>query len=287
MSVATLRSNETWALAPAPAIIRHQRGSGSVDLAFAKAERGTALSGLYQRSPCRVLFPRPAAGAAPLAVLVNISGGLAGGDRIEIAVRVGAGAAATVTTQAAEKIYRSLGPDAEIGVKLDVCRGGALAWLPQETIVFDRVRLRRTIDVELARDATLLLAETVIFGRSAMGENVEQGYFFDRWRVRVDGALVFAETIRLDGEIAQRLARRAIAGDGVAVASVLKIPGDEADVAAVRALQQGFAGEVGASAWNGLAVARLVAHDGAALHRDLLRVLPAFGSGPLPRLWMN
>ncbi len=268
-------------------IFAANRAVGRVALAVAAASGGSRRTRLHEAGSLRVRFPNGDRKTALDAVIVNTAGGVAGGDRFDIDITVGASARLTVTTAAAEKIYRSLGPDAEIGVKLDVCRGGALAWLPQETIVFDRVRLRRTIDVELARDATLLLAETVIFGRSAMGENVEQGYFFDRWRVRVDGALVFAETIRLDGEIAQRLARRAIAGDGVAVASVLKIPGDEADVAAVRALQQGFAGEVGASAWNGLAVARLVAHDGAALHRDLLRVLPAFGSGPLPRLWMN
>ena len=51
---------------------------------------------------------------------------------------------------------------------------------------------------------------------------------------------------------------------------MLKIPGDDAAVAAVRAMQQSFAGEVGVSAWNGLAVARLVAPDGAALRRDLI-----------------
>ena len=105
--------------------------------------------------------------------------------------------------------------------------------------------------------------------------------------MRVGGALVFAETLRLDGAIAQRLAQRAIAAESVAVASVLKIPGDDEGVAAVRAMEKDFAGEVGVSAWNGLAVARLVAPDGAALRRDLVAVLTALGAGPLPRLWMN
>ena len=103
------------------------------------------------------------------------------------------------------------------------------------------------------------------------------GRCFDRWRVRVDGTLVFAETIRLGGAIAPRLAESAIADGGVAIASVVKIPGDEASVAAVRASNDSFAGEVGASAWNGIAAARLVAADGAALHRDLVRVLMALG----------
>jgi urease accessory protein len=116
---------------------------------------------------------------------------------------------------------------------------------------------------------------------------VLQGHFFDRWRLRVEGALVFAETLRLDGDIAQRLAQRAIAGGGVAVASVIKYPGGDSDAVAVRAMQDRFAGEVGISAWNGLVVARLVAADGAALRRDLVAVLTALDAAPLPRLWLN
>ena len=169
----------------------------------------------------------------------------------------------------------------------DLGRGAALAWLPQATILFDRARLRRSIDVEVAPDARLLLAEGIVFGRSAMGETVTRGHFSDHWRVRRDGKLVFAESLRLDGAIAQRLAERAVAGGGVAVASVLKLPGDENDVAAVRAMTSDFVGEVGVSTWNGLAVARLVAPAGAALHHDLIGVLTALSDAPLPRLWLN
>ena len=192
-----------------------------------------------------------------------------------------------MTTAAAEKVYRSLGPDTKLNVKLDVGRGGALAWLPQETILFDQLRLRRTIEVDLAADANLILAEAVVFGRSAMGETVLRGHLFDRWRVRIGGALAFAETLRLDGAIAQLLARRAVAGEAVAIASVIKFPGDEAGAAAVRDAEKDFAGEVGISAWNGLLVARLIAPDGAALHRDLTCVLTALNAMPLPRLWLN
>jgi urease accessory protein len=120
-----------------------------------------------------------------------------------------------------------------------------------------------------------------------MGESVVQGHFFDRWRVRVGGALAFAESLRLDGAIAEKLARRAIAREGVAVASVLKFPGDETGVAAVRAMENNFVGEVGVSAWNGLVLARLVAPDGAALRRDLIGVLTALSDLPPPRLWLN
>jgi urease accessory protein len=268
-------------------IFAANRAVGRIALAVADGPDGSRRTRVHEAGSLRVRFPNGNRQAALDAVLVNTAGGMTGGDRFGIDIHVGAGARLTVTTAAAEKVYRSLGPDTHIGVKLEVGPGAKLAWLPQETILFDQVRLRRTIDVELARDAGLLLVEAAVFGRSAMGERVESGHFFDRWRVRVSGELIFAETVRLDGAIAQRLAQNVIANGGIAVASVLKIPGDEAAVAAVGAMQPAFAGEVGASAWNGLAVARLVAADGAGLRRDLVKVLSAFGAEPLPRLWLN
>jgi len=268
-------------------IFAANRALGHVVLSVKAAAGGSRRERVHEAGSLRVRFPNGEGGRALDAVIVNTAGGIAGGDRFDIEVAVGGNAALTVTTAAAEKVYRSLGPEAEISVKLDVAAGGFLAWLPQETILFDRVRLRRTIDVTLRRDAKLVLLEAVVFGRSAMGETVRDGRLFDRWRVRVAGELVFAETIRLDGAIADHLAERAVARDSVAVASVLAIPGNEADVAAVRAEADNAAGEIGVSCWNGLVLARLVAPDGAALRRDLAGVATVLSGRALPRLWLN
>ena len=272
---------------PRDDVFAGNRALGRVAFAVSAASGVSRRARVHEAGALRIRFPNSDGHGRLDAVIVNTAGGMAGGDRFAIDIEVGAGAALTVTTAAAEKVYRSLAPDTSIDVKLKVGASGALAWLPQETILFDQVRLARTIDVELARGARLLLAEAAVFGRSAMGETIVSGRCFDRWRVRVDCSLVFAETIRLDGAIAQRLAEKAIADGGVAVASVIKIPGDEAGVEAVRAVGEGFAGEVGASSWNGIAAARLVAADGAVLRRDLVRVLMALGDAPLPRLWLN
>jgi urease accessory protein len=242
---------------------------------------------VHEAGSLRVRFPNPADTALLEAVTVNTAGGMAGGDHFNVEVDVGAGARLCLTSAAAEKVYRSLGPDTQVSVKLSADPGAALAWLPQETILFDRARLRRTIDLDLARGASVLLAEAIVFGRLARGETVACGHVFDRWRVRVGGELVFAETTRLDGGIAQHLSETAIAAEGAAIASVLKLPGDEDSAAAIRAMQQSFVGEVGVSAWNGLALARLVAPDGAALRHNLIAVLTTWGAGMLPRLWLN
>ena len=268
-------------------IFAGNRAIGRIALSVVAEVDGSRRRRVHEEGALRIRFPNVASHDALEAVVVNTAGGMTGGDRFDLDIAVGSGAKLTVTTAAAEKIYRSLGPNTDIRVKLDIGSGGALAWLPQETILFDHVRLRRSIEVDMAPDAGLLLAEGVVFGRSAMGETLAHGHFCDRWQVRRGGALLFAESLRLDGAIAGQLAQRAVARSAVAIASVLKIPGDDAAVAAVRAKDSEFAGEVGVSAWNGLTLARLIAPDGAALHRDLIAVLNAFGKMPLPRLWLN
>jgi len=263
------------------------RAVGRASLGVAATEVGTVRTHVHEAGSLRLRFPNSQVSGTLDAVIVNTAGGMAGGDSFDFDIQVDAGAKLTVTTAAAEKIYRSLGPLTEIAVKLGVGRGGTLVWVPQETIVFDRMRLQRTIDVTMAHGANLLLSEVTVFGRGAMGESVHEGHFFDRRRVRVDGKLVFAETIGLDGNITQRLAQRAVTRGGVAIGSVLKIPVGDEDAAAMHSLQDSCVGEVGISIWNGFALARLVAPDGATLHHDLGDVLKAFGVHPLPRLWFN
>ena len=259
------------------------RSAGRITLSVTAASGVTRRQRVYEDGPLRVRFPN-ASGSALDAMIVNTAGGIAGGDRHNLDIEVGEGATLGVTTAAAEKVYRALGPGAEIAVKLTAGAGARLSWVPQETILFDRARLMRRIEVELAADATLLMAEAVVFGRSAMGETVTEGAFTDRWRVRRDGRLLFAETVRLDGAVARMLAEPAVAGGGVAIATVLAVPGDQAMAERLRA--QTFCGEVGVSVWNGLAVARLCAKDDASLRRDLTAVIVALG-GTLPRLWLN
>jgi len=259
------------------------RAAGRIALSVAAMGGRTRRLRVYEDGPLRVRFPSAAPDALE-AMIVNTAGGIAGGDRHDLDIGVGQGAALGVTTAAAEKVYRAHGSRSAIAIKLAVGEDALLNWLPQETILFDQARLDRRLDVELARSAKVVMAEAVVFGRSAMDETVEQGAFNDRWRVRRDGTLIFAETIRLDGAIAQMLREPAVAGGGVAIGTVLAAPGDQDMVDRLRA--RTFCGEVAASSWNGLAVARLCAKDSASLRRDLAVAFSAL-SGTLPRLWLN
>jgi len=245
----------------------------------------TRRTRVHEAGSLRVRFPGARARELD-AVVINSAGGIAGGDQFAVEIAAQTKAHVTASSAAAEKVYRSLGPDARIDIALKADSGASLAWLPQETILFDGARLTRNIDVDLAEDARLIIAEAIVFGRTGMGEAVQQGSLLDRWRVRRAGRLIYAETVRLDGAIAQKLGERAVAKGGAAIATVLLVPGTGDNVNAVRALESTFCGEVGVSTWNGLAVARLCAADGAALRHDLGAVLTAL-RGRLPHLWVN
>lgn len=241
---------------------------------------------VHEAGSLRVRFPSPEQQGLS-AVLVNTAGGVAGGDRFSISLNVQADARLTLTTAAAEKVYRSHGPAAQLDITLKVASGGHLAWLPQETILFDQARAERRIDIELADDASLLLSEMVIFGRSAMGETMQHGRFVDRWRMRRGGKLLFAETVRLDGEIGNLLARPAVAKAGVAIGTALIVPGDAALVERLREAADRFGAEVGISAWNGFAMARFCAQNAAKLRADMMTVLGRAAGRALPRLWLS
>lgn len=259
------------------------RATGQIGLAVGADGIRTRRLSVRESGSLRVRFPNAAPDLLE-AVLINTAGGMTGGDDFSIKISLGAGARLLAGTAAAEKIYRSTGPDATVALAIDAAAGSRCLWLPQETILFDRACLSRRIDVNLAADATLVMAEAVVFGRSAMGEAVHEGRLIDRWRIRRGGRLLLAESVRLDGAIESNLAQAAVTAGAVAVATVLAVPGSEDMATHGRAISGQFAGEVGISAWNGIAVARLCAPDGAALRHDLTLLLRAFGAS-LPRLW--
>lgn len=277
---------QTDAARAASAIFAANRARGAVAFDVHCPDGVTRRRELHESGSLRVRFPSPEADGLS-AVFVNTAGGVAGGDRFDIDITAHEGARLTLTTAAAEKIYRAPGEASQLNIALKAAAGSHLAWLPQETILFDRARVSRRIDIDLAEDARLLLCEIVVFGRSAMGERMQQGEFVDRWRLRRGGRLVFAETVRLDGDIGEKLARPAVAKGGVAIGTALIVPGDEALVERIRGLSETSGGEVGISCWNGFAMARFCAQDAARLRADMMAVLGRASGSALPRLWLN
>lgn len=278
--------------------LRHQRVDGKTHIAFRASPSGeTALADLYQRAPCRFLFPMPAEGQPLEAVLLTTSGGLTGGDRITVSAEVGDGAAVTLTTQAAEKLYRSLSGDADtlIDVRLTVGSQARAEWLGQEAILFDQARVRRRFEAEVAASGRLLALESLVLGRIAMGERYGSGRIHDSWRIRRDGRLLWADALHLEGDVAEQMARPFGFGAAEASATLVYVGLDaESHLPAARALIADAADEntrMGATSFDGLLIVRLLGRDAALLRGALLRLAgdlraEIFG-GParMPTVW--
>ncbi len=215
------------------------------------------------------------------AIMINTSGGLAGGDHLSIRAEAGAGATLTMTSQTAERVYRTLGPDADVTVNLSAKAGATLLWMPQETILFEGSALRRKLTVELAAGASFLAVEQLIFGRRAMGETIEQISVNDHWTIKREGRIVHAEAFRLGPR--WPISAASFGAHHATATLVFDAPQAETCLDRIRAI---LGPDDGASAWNGKLVARLLARDGFQLRKTLFHVVSAcVGQNMLPKTW--
>ncbi len=283
---ARARLNSGMPFEPAPVPL--QRARGRAEVVVSRREGSVRLDRLFQEGCGKAILPR-VAGPVPEVVLINTSGGVTGGDRIDWRLEAGPGAAMVATSQAAERVYRSVGGAARIGTRLVLGAGAALDWLPQETILFEGGRLERRLEVDMAEDAVLTALESVVLGRSAMGEVVATGALSDQWRIRRGGRLVHAEALRVSGEILRAGAGPATLRGARAFATLVHIaPGAETRLDGARAMLGGIEGVTAAvSAKPGVLIARWLAADAQPLRAGLIRFLMRLRNAPLPRVWTS
>jgi urease accessory protein len=266
-----------------PTTLQRAQGAGGI---VVSAEDGrTQLVRLHQDGCGKIRLPRDERASGLEAVVINTAGGVTDGDRLSWEAEAGPGAQLTLSTQACEKVYRARGTGrAEIATTLRAGDGARLDWLPQETILFDGGALARRLEADLAADAELLAVEAVILGRTAMDETVRHGRLRDRWRIRREGRLVFADDLRLEGPVADIAADAPTLAGARAFASLLLVAEDaERFLPAVRAA---LGPRGGASAFDGKLFARVAAPDGFTLRQALLPALEALRDGrSLPRVW--
>ena len=290
-------SSAVSAAAVAPCLARPQgsptleRSRGRVEIAFKQRGPVTALAHLHQAGCGKARLPRPLDAAHPEAVLINLAGGVPGGDRLDWRVTWRAGSSATVSGQAAEKIYRASGMTAAvIETGLTVEAGATGLWLPQETILFDRARLVRRNRFRVAAGGRLLALEAVILGRQAMGETVTAGLLDETFEVRYGDRLLLLDRQRFRGRIDALLSRRAVADGARALVSLLYV--GEAAAAGLGAVREAL-GEAPAAATApdpNLILVRWLEAEPAGLRADLVAALSALQTvlglpRHVPRVW--
>ena len=259
-----------------------QRSFGSAELVIAAG----GVKRAYQDGSAKLRFPKKRKGEATEAVLINLSGGLTGGDTFSIAATLEDGARASLTSQACERIYRSLGSDARIAVSATLGSGAVFDYLPQSTILFDGARLRRETRFELAEDARLLAVEAIVFGRTESGERMETGAISDSCFIRRGGRLVHADRLFLTGDIHRQAAQPATLDGRTALAALRYVaPDAEARLEELRAALEDAKGFSAASAWDGMLIARFLAQDGYTLNHDLGLAVALLRTNGSPRMW--
>ncbi len=266
--------SKVHAPAPTPVPRPSNRSQGRARISFALRGGRTALHDLYQEGCLRLVRPQMAPGAAPQAVLLNTAGGITGGDSLDVSVHVGSGAGAVLTSQAAERIYRSAGGDGIVRTTLSVDTGGWLAWLPQETILFNGGRIDRETKLAAAAGSRLLACESIVFGRQARRESVREGLLRDSWRLLRDGKLVWADFLHLEDDIATILARPATADGAVAIATVLFVADNALELLDTAREMTGAAHvTAAATAMGSILLARFAADSVLSLRQDLMPFL--------------
>ena len=261
-----------------------QRMEGSASFSTVYKDQRSSLEKLYQSGSLKLRFPLYSDNHFE-AVQINTAGGVTGGDKLFWKCELGEKTKATITTQAAEKIYRSLDAmPAEINISLNLRKNSTLFWLPQETIFFNCAALKRKITVEMEEGAALLLVEAFVFGRKLMGEKVVNGFIDDEWQVRLCDELVHFEAFKINGNILQQSTRPAIFNANQAIATILYIANDyEGKEAAAREII-GLSG--GASAWNGKLLARIIEKDSYSLREKLVPLVKLLTKGAdVPKFW--
>ena len=269
-----------------------QRADGCCRLVLSGSEYGTRIEDVFERSPIRILFPRTGRREMQEAVLINTAGGIAGGDRLECFITALPGASIAVTSQAAEKVYRALCRSARVATRLKASESAKLAWLPQETIVFNWARLHRTTEIELLSGAELLALEWLILGRAAHGEVVFGGHVTDTWRVKKDGRLIWMDGFRLTDDVFRHLHRKALLSDCKAIATLIYFgPYLDRRLESLREIISLLGCNCAATLVGGLIVVRFAAKESSDLKLALRSFLeqfgPELGTGPfrVPKMW--
>jgi urease accessory protein len=271
---------------PGTAVLARSRGS--VRLVLKNGPAGTVLERLYQSGCLRVRLPRPECGAIPEPILINTAGGLTGGDNIDVSAEWRPNTSGTFVTQAAEKLYRAGSGTAVVKNRLVVGIGACAEWLPQETIFFNRAALDRSLEVHVSGGSRFLGLESIVFGRTAMREEVVSGSIRDSWKIFRESRLIYADVFELQGQIAGALNENAIAAGARACASIIFVADAIAPglLQSVRDILPNDGGQAAATTWNGVLAVRILARNGEALKHIISRVLWVLRTGrALPRVW--
>ena len=137
---------------------------------------GRSIAHFKHEGPLRILQSLyPQGPAICQNVLVHPPGGLVGGDRLDIRVRVGAQAHGLITTPGATRFYRSLGESAVQCTDIELEPGARLEWLPMEALCYSGCLAENRLRIRLAPGAELIGWDVTALGLPQADQPFLQG----------------------------------------------------------------------------------------------------------------
>jgi urease accessory protein len=103
-------------------------------------------------------------------VLVHPPGGLVGGDRLDLCIRVGDDAHGLITTPGATRFYRSDGHLAVQSTQVDLAPRARLEWLPLETICHAGCEAENRLTLQLAPGGEFMGLDVIALGLPHAGQ---------------------------------------------------------------------------------------------------------------------
>ena len=258
-----------------------QRAHGKIDVKIINNQ----VNKFYQSGSAKVFYPKCYNEFNEL-VLVNTAGGITSGDLFIYNIDIEK-SKIFVTTQTAERAYKGYENSGQIKVNLSIDSDSSLFWIPQELILFDNCNLNRKIDVNLNTDSNFLLSETTIFGRTAMNENLEKGFFFDNWRIHVENKLIHAEALSLSGDIKNILSGLATAQNNVSICNIFLYGKDflKNELKLIKTIESFDMNYIAYSSWNDKMLIRIIAKDAYYLKNIQKKILLCVSNNTIPKVW--
>jgi len=257
-----------------------ERSQGTLDVQLKNNE----ITKLFQSGSSKVLFPNSYNKNNEL-VLINTTGGVTCNDTIHTNIKL-QNSEASISTQAAEKIYAGIGDSANIDIDI-ILDNANLYWLPKELILFNNCKLKRRININLNNNSNLIFCETSIFGRKAMSEKLQNIYFSDIWKINSHKKLKHIEAINLNGKI-QEVFNNKFAFNKNSSFSTILILGDfveslSLDLKKIIHKITNILCEI--SIWEKKIVIRSIASDNYDLKKTLNFILESIIYDKLPKNW--
>ena len=179
-----------------------QPGTGwqaGLSLTFELRPDRTVLGRTRRKGPLTVQQPFYPENDVCHVYLLHPPGGIVGGDRLDLDVRLKEKAHAVITTPGAGKFYRSSGKTAILQQTFHLEPGSVLEWFPQETILFNGALAKIQTTVDCAPGSSFFGWDILCLGQPVRDIRFDTGELTSGLSIRINDRPVLLDRLHIKG----------------------------------------------------------------------------------------